>query len=173
MNTRFATPAGTYAFSAAMGGLTSELTGGNFWEGAAIGVMVSGLNHLAHSTTNREAEIEQTKSTNETTTSDEKPFVLNQSKRTIHYKPEKTSEALPLGPGQKTYDPVDDINVKGKVYKVSDGYTSVTVKANLKVYMRYDNPFYLGVAMYKSGLVTRSYFDKNDTGWDNLFKIKN
>ncbi len=48
MNTRFATPAGTYAFSAAMGGLTSELTGGNFWEGAAIGVMVSGLNHLKH-----------------------------------------------------------------------------------------------------------------------------
>lgn len=122
---------------------------------------------------NNDAEIEQTKTTGETTTSDEKPFVLNESKRTIHYKPESTSEALPLGPGQKTYDPVDGINVKGKVYKVSNGYKSVTVKANLKVYMRYDNLFYLGVGMYKGGLVTRSDFDKNDTGWDNLFKIKN
>lgn len=39
--------------------------------------------------------------------------------------------------------------------------------------MRYNNLFYLGVGMYKDGLVTRSDFDNNDTGWDNLFKIKN
>ena len=36
---------GTYAFSALSGGLSSELTGGNFWQGAGIGVMTAGLNH--------------------------------------------------------------------------------------------------------------------------------
>jgi len=30
------------------GGLGAELTGGNFWQGAATGLMVSGLNHFAH-----------------------------------------------------------------------------------------------------------------------------
>lgn len=30
------------------GGLSAELTGGNFWQGAATGLVVSGLNHVAH-----------------------------------------------------------------------------------------------------------------------------
>lgn len=38
--------AGTYAFSGLAGGVGAELTGGNFWEGAAVGVMNAGLNHL-------------------------------------------------------------------------------------------------------------------------------
>ncbi|WP_353098094.1 colicin E3/pyocin S6 family cytotoxin [Empedobacter brevis] len=35
-------------FGTVSGGITSELTGGNFWEGAAIGLFVSGLNHAIH-----------------------------------------------------------------------------------------------------------------------------
>ncbi|MES2780088.1 MAG: FG-GAP-like repeat-containing protein [Bacteroidota bacterium] len=37
---------GNYAFSALTGGLAAELTGGNFWDGAAVGIMIAGLNHL-------------------------------------------------------------------------------------------------------------------------------
>jgi hypothetical protein len=38
----------TMLFGSASGGLSSKLAGGNFWEGAAIGLTVSGLNHVAH-----------------------------------------------------------------------------------------------------------------------------
>lgn len=38
----------TILFGSVSGGLSSELTGGNFWQGAAIGLTVSGLNHVAH-----------------------------------------------------------------------------------------------------------------------------
>lgn len=31
-----------------LGGVGSELTGGNFWQGALIGVVVAGLNHAMH-----------------------------------------------------------------------------------------------------------------------------
>jgi len=39
---------GMYAFSGAAGGVGSTLTGGNFWEGMATGLMVAGLNHAKH-----------------------------------------------------------------------------------------------------------------------------
>lgn len=38
----------TIFFGTVSGGLSAELTGGNFWQGAAIGLTVSGLNHVAH-----------------------------------------------------------------------------------------------------------------------------
>lgn len=38
-------PIGQSLFSAVAGGVTSQLQGGNFWEGAAIGLMVGLLNH--------------------------------------------------------------------------------------------------------------------------------
>jgi RHS repeat-associated protein len=162
---------GTIAFGTISGGAGSYLTGGNFWQGAVTGLIVSGLNHALHND-DEDDGIGQDKTTSEATKIDKKPFVLNESKRTIYYKPEKTSEALPLGPGQKTYDPIDGINVGGKVYKVPDGYDSVTIKANFKVYIRYDNLLYLAVGIYKGGVVVRSDFKKDDHGWDNLFNIK-
>ena len=39
-------PISTYAFSGLAGGVGAELSGGDFWEGAAIGLMDAGLNHL-------------------------------------------------------------------------------------------------------------------------------
>jgi hypothetical protein len=39
---------GTIAFGAAAGGIGSELTGGNFWQGALIGGIVAGFNHVMH-----------------------------------------------------------------------------------------------------------------------------
>ena len=39
---------GTMLFGSVSGGVGSKLTGGNFWEGTAIGLTVSTLNHLAH-----------------------------------------------------------------------------------------------------------------------------
>ncbi|WP_054512114.1 RHS repeat-associated core domain-containing protein [Chryseobacterium sp. ERMR1:04] len=42
------TTVGTIAFGALSGGIGSELTGGNFWQGALIGGVVAGLNHVMH-----------------------------------------------------------------------------------------------------------------------------
>jgi RHS repeat-associated protein len=39
----------TIAFGVISGGAGAALTGGNFWKGAATGLMVSALNHVAHS----------------------------------------------------------------------------------------------------------------------------
>ncbi|MGB3453373.1 MAG: hypothetical protein WBA59_06065 [Moheibacter sp.] len=39
----------TMLFGSVSGGLSAELTGGNFWQGAATGLTVSALNHVAHS----------------------------------------------------------------------------------------------------------------------------
>jgi len=38
--------AGNYAFSGLAGGVGAAATGGNFWQGAGIGLMTAGLNHL-------------------------------------------------------------------------------------------------------------------------------
>jgi hypothetical protein len=40
--------AGMIAFSAVVGGASAKLTGGNFWQGAVTGLVVSGLNHAMH-----------------------------------------------------------------------------------------------------------------------------
>jgi RHS repeat-associated protein len=40
--------AGTMVFGALAGGAGASLTGGNFWQGAVTGLVVSGLNHVAH-----------------------------------------------------------------------------------------------------------------------------
>lgn len=42
--------AGTLFFGTVSGGFGAVLTGGNFWDGAATGLIVSGLNHVAHMT---------------------------------------------------------------------------------------------------------------------------
>jgi hypothetical protein len=39
---------GTMAFGALSGGAGAALTGGNFWQGAVTGLIVSGFNHVAH-----------------------------------------------------------------------------------------------------------------------------
>ncbi|OXB25366.1 hypothetical protein B0A80_00380 [Flavobacterium tructae] len=39
---------GTVAFGTVAGGTGAALTGGNFWQGAVTGLVVSGLNHFAH-----------------------------------------------------------------------------------------------------------------------------
>jgi RHS repeat-associated protein len=39
---------GTIAFGTVSGGLGASITGGNFWLGAATGLIVSGLNHVSH-----------------------------------------------------------------------------------------------------------------------------
>jgi RHS repeat-associated protein len=40
--------AGMIAFGTVAGGVGAQLTGGNFWQGAATGLVVSGLNHAMH-----------------------------------------------------------------------------------------------------------------------------
>ena len=44
------------AFGTVSGGAGASLTGGNFWQGAATGLVVSGLNHALHQTGNNETE---------------------------------------------------------------------------------------------------------------------
>jgi hypothetical protein len=41
------------ASGAVLGGVASELTGGNFWQGAVVGGIVAGLNHTLHSLDNK------------------------------------------------------------------------------------------------------------------------
>ncbi len=49
---KFASSAvGTIASGAVIGGVGSELTGGNFWQGALIGGVVAGFNHVMHKMT--------------------------------------------------------------------------------------------------------------------------
>ncbi|MFA7616889.1 MAG: hypothetical protein WCY16_09955 [Weeksellaceae bacterium] len=43
----------TMLFDSVSGGISSKLSGGNFWEGAAIGLTVSALNHVTHRMTVR------------------------------------------------------------------------------------------------------------------------
>ena len=51
--------AGMIAFGTVMGGAGAALTGGNFWQGAVTGLVVSGLNHgFEHGSTKEEAEQE-------------------------------------------------------------------------------------------------------------------
>ncbi|SDQ50335.1 hypothetical protein SAMN05421664_1837 [Chryseobacterium soldanellicola] len=46
---KFASSAtGTVLSGAVLGGVGSELTGGNFWQGALIGGIVAGFNHAMH-----------------------------------------------------------------------------------------------------------------------------
>ncbi|TQM39469.1 hypothetical protein BC670_0267 [Flavobacterium branchiophilum] len=45
---------GTIAFGTLSGGAGAALTGGNFWQGAVTGLVVSGLNHTFHGTKNKE-----------------------------------------------------------------------------------------------------------------------
>ncbi|MDN3604325.1 hypothetical protein [Belliella kenyensis] len=47
---------GQIAGSSLMGGIGAELSGGDFWRGAAVGATVSSLNHLAHRVQNDQWE---------------------------------------------------------------------------------------------------------------------
>ena len=94
---------------------------------------------------------------NEEKDQNKKFFLLNNSNRTIYYKQEEGIEPIPLKPGERTYELVDGINVGGKVYKVTDGYLSVKVDANGKVYLQY-NPIIFwdaSKALYAGGLIKR------------------
>lgn len=44
---------GMIAFGTIAGGAGAALTGGNFWQGAVTGLIVSGLNHFAHDEMNK------------------------------------------------------------------------------------------------------------------------
>ena len=48
---------GMYAFGAVTGGLSAKFTGGDFWQGAATGLMVTGLNHMRHGITPKGAKM--------------------------------------------------------------------------------------------------------------------
>lgn len=50
-------------FGTVSGGITAELTGGDFWERAPTGLVVSGLNHVAHKFQTPKKRITELKST--------------------------------------------------------------------------------------------------------------
>jgi hypothetical protein len=57
---KFASSAvGTIAFGAVAGGIGSELTGGNFWQGALIGGVVAGFNHVMHKMDSSELDVDK------------------------------------------------------------------------------------------------------------------
>ncbi|TDS17651.1 hypothetical protein [Sphingobacterium paludis] len=51
---------GTILFGALSGGIGAELSGGNFWQGAIVGGVVAGLNHVMHSIKSPSNAFEQT-----------------------------------------------------------------------------------------------------------------
>ena len=89
--------------------------GGKFANGAVTGAYVMMFNHLEGNFGDPPAERSLT----------------NNSDITIYYKPDNFEDgdwdALPLKPGESTNTPVDAINVDGKVYKVRNGYFSISV----------------------------------------------
>ncbi|UKY87830.1 RHS repeat-associated core domain-containing protein [Elizabethkingia anophelis] len=99
---------GTIAFGALAGGIGSELTGGNFWQGVVIGGVVAGLNHTAH------------------TDYGPKP----KSNRKANYKiPRKSQESGWLSPTNTT---IGGIGVLGTGFENLSGRTSIGM--NFKLY---------------------------------------
>ena len=48
---------GQVLFGTFAGGITAELSGGNFWQGAATGMVVSLLNHVGHEITEPKTKV--------------------------------------------------------------------------------------------------------------------
>ncbi|MEZ5199158.1 MAG: RHS repeat-associated core domain-containing protein [Bacteroidales bacterium] len=71
-------------------------------------------------------------------------LTTNNSNNTIYYKPDNIADgdwdALPLNPGASTNTSVDAVNVNGQVYKVRDGYNSLSINQSNKVV--FDYPWY-------------------------------
>jgi hypothetical protein len=68
--------------------------------------------------------------------------LTNNSNNTIYYKPDNNNDwdAIPLKPGASTSTGVDAVNVNGKVYKVRNGYNSLSINQSNKVI--FDYPWY-------------------------------
>ena len=92
--------------SALMGGATSKISGGNFWEGFVTGAIVAGLNHAADA--------------------GGKPTIVNKDSKNVYYKPEdgEYGEWNVVLPGGRHYEPIDGVatsKYKDMVFKVPDG----------------------------------------------------
>ncbi|HEU4495600.1 MAG TPA: hypothetical protein VFR70_00970 [Flavobacterium sp.] len=73
---------GTIAFGTVSGGAGAALTGGNFWQGAATGLVVSTLNHAMHS---EDGDIDPPTKKKTTTTSNTNESNLNSGSAIVGY----------------------------------------------------------------------------------------
>ena len=112
--------AGTLFFGTISGGLGARLTGGNFWQGAATGLVVSGLNHLAHKVDSSDDMYSQKKNDDDIDFDSLFDNVLKN----------KTNTVLTA----------DDLIKKYSVSsKIKDAIKSVKVLGNNKVYVDWNN----------------------------------
>ena len=91
--------------------------------------------------------------------------IINNSKESVFYKPENTSESKEIKPGETIDDLVDGIKVNNMVVKVTDGYSKIIINPDRSVDVFYNNPFRFLYYKMKGGQIKSS----PDKGWDNLF----
>jgi hypothetical protein len=119
---------------------------------------------------------------------DKRPYVQNNSDKDVLLKPgwdngpttdidgtvKAENGAYVLKPGHKTHIDIDGVNVNGEVYKVTDGYTKVTINENGKVIMDYSKSnFYQATkALLFGGKIEFSDIPKDARNWDAIFQIK-
>ncbi|PIF33469.1 RHS repeat-associated protein [Flavobacterium sp. 9] len=99
--------AGTIAFGALTGGVGAELAGGNFWQGAVTGGLVSGLNDVMHSFMEKQAR---------------KAFVKRFHKTNPFAKPEMNESSV--------YALLDDVDGLDALHKKSNYKIEVSYRKN-------------------------------------------
>ncbi|WP_294310216.1 RHS repeat-associated core domain-containing protein [uncultured Chryseobacterium sp.] len=161
---------GSMAVGGVIGGVTQELAGGNFWQGAAIGMIVAGLNHAMHkigaTTDEKSGLLEKNQDQNHGLQQDKDGYLVNNSKKTIYYKSENGSDKIAVKPGEKVYVGVDGLRVGKTVIKVTDGYKSITVNPNGTVDIQYSDPRSI-IYDINGGKLT----SPPDRGWWKLFDV--
>ena len=99
-------------FGTVAGGAGSALTGGNFWQGAATGLIVSGLNHLGHDALDGSQKAIPKKSADEVTS-----VVPSGEIKFVGLTPEELSEFLiipeDLSPESPLFAPTENKTYEG------------------------------------------------------------
>jgi hypothetical protein len=112
-------------------------------------------------------------------TEDKTVYVNNESNKIVYYKSETGSDAIPVMPKSKSYEPIDGVVTHrhcNKVYKVFTGAT-VDIDEDGNV-----DPDYSGVGDFVNFIAGGGWKDEKwlqerhtqnppDKGWDALFKV--
>src|SRR5690606_6416397 len=101
--------------------------------------------------------------------------VVNDYEGDVYFKPEgdlklndfefKNDGAYKMG--AKSWVPLDGVNVNGKVYKISDGYSRIHITKTGEVKVHYDLPIPQIVNWIRGGEKYRA----RDASWNNLFNV--
>lgn len=101
--------------------------------------------------------------------------VYNMTNKTIYFKPDddfsdgkftyKYSGAYPIEPGTRIYQPIDGLNIDGRIVKFTNGYHWIDVLSNGDYLAHYQSVFHLMIFNILGGDLKKS----PDEGWNALF----